>query len=687
MKYIIKRDGSQEPYDLGKIQNVIQKAFQRTDEYSEENIKSVLTYFLNHFSKLNSVEEIQDAVEKSLMAKKFFKTAKEFIVYRKQRENIRNSKTSLTKTFKEVLSADGSDISRENANVDGKAPMGLMLLFGSEIEKDYVKRYMISPRFTELHENGDIHIHDMNMYACTFNCCNIGLKNLLGKGFSTGHGTIRPPQSIQTALTQTAIIIQANQNDMFGGQGIPLWDYEISPYIAKSFGKHLKEVIEIYLGYNIKDNTIRDFVDCLYDRTGTVLGNLDEVKGFINSLTGENTDRIVDKAVELTKNDVFQACEGFVHNLNTLNSRCLPQTENVVTLSLKSARDINKMSEIEKDALRELATELYKTRKISEVAEELGVTPRVGRKILMKLGIPLRDKKEAAKFVNERFKEQFGVGGPTGLPETKQKIRDTQFEKFGCYAFNTEKQKQTMMERYGAENCMQNEQVKARMAENNLEKYGYEHTFQVPEFKEKARKALLEKYGCENVLCAESPIRQVLDYSRTEDTNKKMTETKRKRNNGKYESQETKEKRRKTCLERYGFTTYPVFLHTIHTSKKQIEISEFIKQSFPEMSVYLDIYGILKQAPELELDIWIPEIRLAIEYNGIYWHDKSAYKKDVSENTLTSKERKKDYFASLSHVTLVQIWEDDYLKNEQEIKNSLFNLICELRQIEESNDD
>lgn len=321
MKYIIKRDGSQEPYDLGKIQAVIQKAFARTSENSEENIQSVLTYFVNHFSKLGTVEEIQDAVEKSLMAKKFFEAAKEFILYRKQRENIRNSKTSLTKTFREVLNADGSDISRENANVDGKAPMGLMLLFGSEIEKDYVKRYMISPRFTEMHESGDFHIHDLNMYACTFNCCNIGLKNLLEKGFSTGHGTIRPPQSIQTALTQTAIIVQANQNDMFGGQGIPLFDYEHAKYVAKSFGKRLKEVLEIFLGYDIKDDTIRDFVDRLYDRTGTVLGNLEEVKKFISFLTKENTDKVVAKAVKLTENDVFQACEAFVHNLNTLNSR------------------------------------------------------------------------------------------------------------------------------------------------------------------------------------------------------------------------------------------------------------------------------------------------------------------------------------------------------------------------------
>lgn len=323
MKYITKRDGSKEPYNIGKIQAVIQKAFSRTSENSDENIQAVLTYFVNHFSKLDTVEEIQDAVEKSLMAKKFYNTAKEFILYRKQRENIRNSKTSLVKTFKEVLNADGSDISRENANVDGKAPMGLMLLFGSEIEKDYVKRYMISPRFTEMHESGDIHIHDLNMYACTFNCCNIGLKNLLEKGFSTGHGTIRPPQSIQTAMTIAAIVIQANQNDMFGGQGLPLFDYEISPFVSKNFGINLKECIEILLGSE-PDFNFRDYCFDLYHKNGSSMSpeSLREIRETLKTFVQDKADKVIEIALKKTDNDVFQACEGFVHNLNTLNSRC-----------------------------------------------------------------------------------------------------------------------------------------------------------------------------------------------------------------------------------------------------------------------------------------------------------------------------------------------------------------------------
>lgn len=404
MKYITKRDGSKEPYNIGKIQNVIQKAFARTDENSEENIQAVLTYFINHFSALKTVEEIQDAVEKSLMAKKFFKTAKEFILYRKQRENIRNSKTSLTKTFREVLSADGSDISRENANVDGKAPMGLMLLFGSEIEKDYVKRYMISPRFTELHESGDIHIHDLNMYACTFNCCNIGLKDLLGKGFNTGHGNIREPQSIQSAMSLTAIIIQANQNDMFGGQGIPLWDYELTKYVAKSFGKRLKEVLEIYLGYDLKDNTITDFVDARFERSGTVLGDLDDVKSFISFLGKENTDKIVSKAVQLTEKDVFQACEGFVHNLNTLNSRCGSQVPfssiNYGTCTTEEGRLLIKsILKATEQGLGNHETPIFPVQ-IFKVKEGINANPEDPNYDLFKLACEVSAKRMYPNFVN-----------------------------------------------------------------------------------------------------------------------------------------------------------------------------------------------------------------------------------------------------------------------------------------------
>ena len=315
---IEKRDGTLEQFNLSKIRNAISNVLE------EKDINTVLTKIEKNLPKKDkvTVEEIQDIVEKTLMSLKFFEQGKSYILYRKQRENIRNSKTSLTKTFKEVLDADGSDISRENANVDGKAPMGLMLLFGSEIEKDYVKRYMISPKFTELHDNGDIHIHDLNMYACTFNCCNIGLKELFRKGFNTGHGTLRPPQSISTALTQAAIVVQANQNDMYGGQGIPLFDYELSPYIAKTLGSNIKDTIESVLGQEI-DFNFKDFCYSLCEKNNSSLvdESLKELESKIYEFVGDKTKKVLELSRKRTFKDTFQACEGFVHNLNSLNSR------------------------------------------------------------------------------------------------------------------------------------------------------------------------------------------------------------------------------------------------------------------------------------------------------------------------------------------------------------------------------
>lgn len=315
---IEKRDGTLEQFNLSKIRNAISNVLE------EKDINTVLTKIEKNLPKKDkvTVEEIQDIVEKTLMSLKFFEQGKSYILYRKQRENIRNSKTSLTKTFKEVLDADGSDISRENANVDGKAPMGLMLLFGSEIEKDYVKRYMISPKFTELHDNGDIHIHDLNMYACTFNCCNIGLKELFRKGFNTGHGTLRPPQSISTALTQAAIVVQANQNDMYGGQGIPLFDYDLSPYIAKTLGSNIKNTIESVLGQEI-DFNFKDFCYSLCEKNNSSLveESLKELESKIYEFVGDKTKKVLELSRKRTFKDTFQACEGFVHNLNSLNSR------------------------------------------------------------------------------------------------------------------------------------------------------------------------------------------------------------------------------------------------------------------------------------------------------------------------------------------------------------------------------
>ena len=323
---IQKRDGSLEQFDIDKIKNAVLKAFNSVN--SSIDVHDCSRVFDEKiFSDLKTVEEIQDKVEQVLMENGYYDVAKSYILYRKHRENIRNSKTHLTKTFNDMLNvnATDNDLMRENANIDGNAPMGLMLLFGSETSKDYTKRYLLNPNHAQLHENADFHIHDLNMYPCTFNCCHIDLKNLFKNGFSTGHGSIREPQTIQTASALSAIVIQSNQKDMFGGQSLPMFEYNLAPYVAKSFQKRLKECVDLSLGVTLSDKSL-SYLDELYDNKGSVLDNIDDVKSYFHSLLRDRTDYVINKAVELTERDVGQAMEAFIHNMNTLHSRAGSQT-------------------------------------------------------------------------------------------------------------------------------------------------------------------------------------------------------------------------------------------------------------------------------------------------------------------------------------------------------------------------
>lgn len=341
--YITKRDGSLEAFSLEKIINAIEKAYKSTyGDTCDSDICVIINYLdKNYSSELTSVESIQDCIEKSLMECGFSNVAKNYILYRKRRENIRLSKTKVNRVFDEILKANGSDVSRENANVDGNAPMGLMLQFGSELEKDYVTRNLISEKFVDLHNEGFFHIHDLNFYACTFNCCHIDLETMFKNGFNTGDGFIRTPKSIQAAASLAAIIIQSNQNDMFGGQGIPMFEYNLAPYIVPTFAKRLKECLEIALGSDLGDE-VENFISSLYKEKKSVLDNLNDVKNFVYTYVKEKTDYIVNKAVVLTDKDTYQAMEGFIHNMNSLHSRCLPEDEEVITL--KNNCKINKLS-------------------------------------------------------------------------------------------------------------------------------------------------------------------------------------------------------------------------------------------------------------------------------------------------------------------------------------------------------
>ena len=218
---IKKRDGRIRKFDPMKIQNAINSAFKATYNLDKSSDAKDLTDKV--IEKLNAegkktqeVEHVQDVVEATLLESGYFQTAKEYIVYRAERSRARELKSGLMKTYNDItfLDAKDNDIARENANIDGNTPMGMMLKYGSEGSKQFYVMNVLKPEIAKAHRDGDLHIHDMDFAPTgTTTCTQIDLLRLFKDGFCTGHGALREPQDIASYSALACIAIQSNQND------------------------------------------------------------------------------------------------------------------------------------------------------------------------------------------------------------------------------------------------------------------------------------------------------------------------------------------------------------------------------------------------------------------------------------------------------------------------------------------
>lgn len=345
IRYIVKRDGRKVAFNSNKIANAIKKSMVSVhpdDELDAEQLKLVDQLTAEVVAEIEdsdvsapTVENTQDVIERVLIKHNLSDVAKNFILYRQQRTNVRTYNAELTKIYRDLTSKSSADmdLKRENANIDANAPMGLMLRFGSEGSKDFVKRYVLKPEHSIAHSNGSIHIHDLDFYLLTINCCQIDLTDLFRRGFSTGHGFLREPQSIQSAAALSCIAIQSNQNDMHGGQSIPMFEYDLAPYVVKSYNKHLRQVIKIVLRNDDIDlDDLKAAIEQIYKDNGTALADQTQeqiavlVKEILRSKfegdeLEDNLSYTMSEALKLTNRETYQAMEAVIHNLNSMQSR------------------------------------------------------------------------------------------------------------------------------------------------------------------------------------------------------------------------------------------------------------------------------------------------------------------------------------------------------------------------------
>ena len=331
---IVKRDGTQVPYDRNKIICAINKALLEVDgniysSYISENVAtSIESYFDYHTVECITVEEIQDLVEWNLINGPKPELAKAYIRYRYKREMARQNYKELMDTIGEKLSA--ANVQNQNANVDEYSFGGRMGEMNSAVARKYALDYIVSPMAKENHLNNMIYIHDLDHYAVgSHNCLSIPFDDLLAKGFNTRQTDVRPANSVNTAFQLVAVIFQLQSLQQFGGVSATHLDWTMVPYVRKSFAKHFKDGL-IYVQHDREQAKIVPNELSFEDKQANDIRN----------------DEAYTYAMDMIFKEINQSVEAMYHNLNTLQSRSgnqLPFTSiNYGTCTLPEGRMITR---------------------------------------------------------------------------------------------------------------------------------------------------------------------------------------------------------------------------------------------------------------------------------------------------------------------------------------------------------
>jgi len=281
MKNIIKRDNRIVEFNPHKIRDAIVAAtiynqFNLSQDQIDEIYKNVIKKIEEIQLESVAVEQIQDLVVETIHECGHHKLADLYQKYREQRTRIRENKSDLMKK----IIAIGVETDRDNANV-GNNFSAKLLRIASEANKWHVLNSVLPEKLAKLHENGDVYIHDLDSYNLTLNCLHLPTSKLLKYGFNTGYGAINSPHSIGVAAELICIMLQASQNDMFGGQSHPNFDNDLAPYVNITREKIRKQILE----------------------------------------EGAEPNKVEEIIKRRTKMAVDQAMQAIVFNLNTMHSR------------------------------------------------------------------------------------------------------------------------------------------------------------------------------------------------------------------------------------------------------------------------------------------------------------------------------------------------------------------------------
>ena len=263
---IIKRNGSEEDFNIEKIINAVKKANGSgehkflTDEQIED-VADYVEYKCNKIKRAVSVEEIQDMVEDQLMSKGAFELARRYVRYRYNRSLVRKANTTDNRILS-LIECNNEEVKQENSNKNPTVNSVQRDYMAGEVSRDLTRRMLLPADIVEADKEGIIHFHDSDYFAQHMhNCDLVNLEDMLQNGTVISDTLIERPHSFSTACNIATQIIAQVASNQYGGQSISL--AHLAPFVQVSREKIRRETLaEIEeLGVHPTEEKINDIVE------------------------------------------------------------------------------------------------------------------------------------------------------------------------------------------------------------------------------------------------------------------------------------------------------------------------------------------------------------------------------------------------------------------------------------------
>ncbi len=264
---IIKRNKTEVDFAIGKIIAAVSKANNVVEDDEKMTPKQILRIAdsvqksCEKMGRALSVEEIQDLVEKQIMAHGAYEVAKRYITYRYTRSLVRKSNTTDDKILT-LLECNNEEVKQENSNKDPNVNSVQRDYMAGEVSRDITERILLPQEIVEAHNQGIIHFHDSDYYAQHMhNCDLVNLEDMLQNGTVISGTMIEKPHSFSTACNIATQIIAQVASNQYGGQSISLT--HLAPFVQVSRDKITKTVHKELedMGVSASEDKIAEIVE------------------------------------------------------------------------------------------------------------------------------------------------------------------------------------------------------------------------------------------------------------------------------------------------------------------------------------------------------------------------------------------------------------------------------------------